>query len=463
MSFVNPIFNIFEEQVIDNSIAQYEYVRYATVNGLDVTQYTGPTYVIETKDLDSYLLPQRGYLDLVFRLTGAGGNAANISNNNDVKTELHQNVMSLFQKASYFINKVGVDEVDLPALTTTMRNLLDYSQDYLDKQGGSQWFYSDSGANVAAATGVSLNGSFSAVNPRSVLLQVSGAPTAKRVRVMIPLNRIFGFLSDYPSCMRGLEHRFELVKQSKLNHAIFGPNGNDANKPTTISFDEMSVWMPKLVPSPEAEAFFLKQIRENSSTMITYDAYNGYRQLQQVGSQLNWQISTLQKRPKYVFVAFQTRTRLDSYEEGANLATGPANPGVFDNLLVNTIELRVNSKRFPLEQYRLDFTASTGVKSDEYQRAFKDWLRISNKDQELDNGSIVSYFDYANTYPIFAFDLSNDHSLFENIQSNYIELIVQFDATSAATTLQYYSNAVIVWEKELRIASAGESITLIRT
>lgn len=457
MSFINPIFNIFEPQVIDNSIAQYEYVRYATVNGLDVTTYSGPTYTIETKDLDSYLLPQHGYLDLVFRIGGVNGVAGDISHDNAVHTELHQNVMSLFQKASYFINKVGVDEVDLPALTTTIRNLLDYSQDYLDKQGASQWFYSDSGATVHTA-GISQNGRFSAVNPRAVLLKVAGASNlAQRVRVMVPLNRIFGYLSDYPSCMRGLEHRFEFVKQSKIAHAVLCNVSNAAQIPQTISFDEMSIWMPKLVPSPEAEAFFLKQIRENSSSMITYDAYNGYRQQQVAGEQLNWQISTLQKRPKYVFVSFQDKARLDSYDDGV----ARTNPGVFDNLLVNTIELRVNSKRFPLEQYRLDFSAATNAKADNYQRAFKDWLRISNKDQELDNGSIVSYFDYANTYPIYAFDLSNDHSLFENIQSNYIELIVQFANPGPAGP--YYSNAVITWEKELKIASAGESITIIRT
>lgn len=452
MSFINPVFNIFEDQVVDDSIQQYEYIRYATVNGLDITNYSGPSYKIVTKDLDAYLSPQKGYLDLVFRICKANG--ADIADNNNKHTELHQNVMALFQKASYFINSVGIDEVELPALTTTIRNLLDYSQDYLDKQGGLQWFYSDAG-NVVHTGGITGNGAFDAASDRSVRLQVTADTAAKRVRVLVPLERIFGILSDYTPCWRGVEHRFEFIKQSKINHAIFGDN---ATAPTQIIFDEMSIWMPKLLPSPAAEQFFLSQIKNNSSTEISYDSWNGYRQQQIAGSpQLNWQIDSTSKRPKYVFIAFQNAIRLNNYTDGA--APNGTNPGVFDNLLVNTIELRVNSKRFPYEQYRLDFSAATADKADNYNRAFKDWLRISGKDMELDNGSIVTYFDYANTYPIFAFDLSNDHSLFENVQNNYMELVVTFATAPAAA---YYSNAVIAWEKSIKLASAGDSITIIR-
>jgi hypothetical protein len=450
--FVNPVFDLFEKQVVDDSIAQYEYVRYATVNGLDITQFSGPTYKIVTKDLDSYLLPQKGYLDLVFRI----GTSAGVLTDNT--TQLHQNVLALFQKASYYINSVAVDEVELPALTTTIRNLLAYSQDYLDKQGPAQWFYSDAAGNLAAATGVSVNGAFNAASDRCLRLQVTGSNLAKRVRVLIPLERIFGFLSDYSPCMRGLEHRFEFIKQSKIKHAILcDADASAAN--LTIIFDEMSVWLPKLLPSPAAEQYFLSQIKSNSSTMISYDSWNGYRAQQPAGSpQLNWQIDSTSKRPKYVFISFQVARRL-------NTAGPNDNPGVMDNLLVQEIELRVNSKRFPLEQYRLDFTAANAGKSDSYARAFKDWLRINGKDMELDNGSIVSYFDYANTYPIFAFDISNDHSLFENVQNNYIELIVQFAQAPqdpAATPVPYWSNAVICWERELKLSSAGDSITLIR-
>lgn len=446
--FVNPVFNIFENQIVDDSIQQYEYIRYATVNGLDVTNYTGPVHKIESRDMDAYLLPQKGYLDLVFRITKDDN--ANISNNNNVATELHQNVMALIQKASYFINSVGIDEVQYPALTVSIRNLLDYSQDYLDKQGGLQWFYSDA-AGTVHANGISQNGAFDAASDRSTRLQVSGASTAKRVRVLVPLERIFGFLSDYSPCMRGLQHTFEFQKQSNINHAIFG---NNATPPTKIIFDEMSIWMPKVLPSPAAEQFFLSQIKNNSSTEISYDSWNGYRQVQIGGTQqLNWQIDSTSKRPKYVFVAFQTSTRLDTYAAAAN-------PGVFDNLLVKTIELQLGADHFPYEQYRLDFSAATAAKAGEYNRAFKDWLRISGKDMELDNGSIVSYFDYANTYPIFAFDLSNNHSLFENVQNNYMLLNVTFDANTPAT---YYSNAVIAWEKSIKLSSTGDSITIIRS
>lgn len=437
--FINPVFNVFPESVDDSSIHQYEYVRYATTDGLEITNFSGPIYKLVTKSLDSYLLPQKGYLDLVFRISEDSAGTLTTD-----RTALHANVMALFSKISYFINSVPIEEVEYPVLTTTIRNLLEYSQDYEDKQGPAQWHYlDDAGTDFA--------------NTLPVVSRIQDAGNlAKRVRVLIPLNRMFPFMDSYGSCMRGLEHRFEFIKEERPAYFMWGPATNAADR---VIFDQMSVWIPKLIPSPSAEKAFLTAIKNNNSAMVNYESWNGYRQPQQANNALLvWQIGATTKKPKYVFCAFQKGERLNLRGKAAP-DQKDVNPGVFDNLEVTQIELKCNSKRFPLERYRLDFTAPTAAKADEYSRAYKDFLRIMDKDNEYDNGSLVSYESYNSTYSIFAFDLSNDHSLFENTQTNYIEVEATFKNAPAA---QYYSNAVIVWDREIKLASDGESISLIR-
>ena len=123
--------------------------------------------------------------------------------------------------------------------------------------------------------------------------------------------------------------------------------------------------------------------------------------------------------------------------------------------------LYLNSKPFPiLQPYVLNFAQSTDVSASNYARVYKDWLRIDGKDMELDNGSLISYDDYANKYPIFAFDVSNEHSIFENVQTNYIRVEVEFNTAVAAP---FYSTAVVTWEKQIKMMSTGDSVTIVRS
>jgi len=437
-NFVNPVFNLFEKAVDDSSIHQYEYVQYNTVDGKDITNFTGSVHKIVTKDLDSYLLPQKAYLDIVLRISEATDGVLT----NDT-CQLHSNSMSIFNKCSYFINSVPIEEVEYPVLTTTVRNLLEYSDDFLRKQGPAQWFYL---ADGTAALDVS--------DPRTDRIQ-TGANTSKKVRLLIPLSRIFGFMDAYGAAMRGLEHRLELVREQRASTFVWGPDTNAASK---VILDEMSVWIPKLLPSPAAERAFLQSIKNNESAIVNYESWNGYRQVQQPSDLLTWQIGASSRKPKYVFCMFQNAERLDATGK-ANPNEKDVDPSVFDNLDMKAIELRVNSKRFPYERYRVDFSAATAAKSSEYTRLYKDWLRIMGKDAEYDNGSLVSYDGYRTTYPIVAFDLSSDHSLFENTQTNYIEVEVTWGTTPAQ---RYYSEAVIVWDREIKLSSDGESLSLIR-
>lgn len=464
MSFVNPVWNIFQESVDDRSITSYDYINYGTTEGKNVSQNNsnGATYRIVTKDLDSYLLPSKAMLDIVFKVRGDNVAAAGppvviadtIAAN---RYQFNDNAMCIFSKATHFMNSVDCCSVEQPVLTTTIKNLLEYSKDYSETQGPAQFFYSQKKDN--------LDGDFDVTLPQ--VTRISGS---NQVRALIPLNRVFGSLEGMSTCTRGIEHRFEFVKEddSRLRRCLFGDDGAEpaagAGKALRIDIQELSVWLPRLSPSPEAENMYLSIIRNKDlNEVIAYEAWNGYRASVLGGSQtLNYQITSSSKKPKYVFVALQNVGRL----EGATFGANPElrNPSIFDTTLaagclINSVTLKINSERFPYERYALDFSAPAAGVPGNYNRAYHDFLRILDKDSELDNGSLVDHEAYRTKYGIFAFDASRSISLFENLQTNYIELEV---TTTANMPQQVYVNSVIVWDRELRLQSDSASLKITR-
>ena len=443
--YTNPIFNVFPEQVEDNSIEQFEYIRYNEINGLEVTNFTGPTLKIVTKDLHNYLWNRGGILDIVLRVTVNG--AFTLGENT---TKMHDSILSVFRKASYFKNSVLVDEIEYPGMCTQVRNLLEYSDDYVTKQGRLQGFHYESG-----------DGAFDNTNFR--VTQLSDGVNAKRLRVQIPLARIFAYFNAYPAVEIGIEHRYEFVKETIISNIVFGTNC-DAER---VVFDECSIWIPKVVPSLDAQRQYLTALSSKSETLVSYEAWNGYRNSFNNPNgipNLTWQISAISRKPKFVFVMLQYGPRLDE-KDGAG---AEFNPSLFDNALVTNIELKVNSKRFPDDRYTIRFDASTAGQADDYIRPYLDFLRIMDKDTEYDNGSLVSYADYKTKYPIFAFDLSREHSLYENVQTNYISVEIIFNNSvlpiPPANPLftKIYTNAIIVWDKELKVGGSQKALELIR-
>lgn len=454
--FINPVWNVFEPQVDDRSITEYSYVRYATTDGLNVSNLNGNSqlYRIVSKDLDSYLLPSKALLDFTFQIIPAAANTPVSSGT----TQMHDNVLSIFSKLSLFFNSVPVCEVESPVLTTTFKNLLEYSPDYKNTQGPAQFFYTSSGAFDDTLPQVRrVNG--------TAAIAASGS---NLVRVLIPLNRVFGTLEAYGSATRGIEMRVELIKEddNRIKRCLFGADiAAPANPVTSIKINEMSMWIPKLSPSQAAENHFLEIARNKDlNESISYEAWNGYRANVVTGAStsLNYQITSSSKKPKYVFVALQKTSRLEGviYDNTGTTVSIDRNPSIFDNLNLKSITLKVNSKRFPYEQYRLDYSAPSITVAGDYNRAYNDFLAILDQDSQYDSGSCVSHAEYASKYAIYAFDCSKDISLFENVQSNFIEAEMQFGAAVPGGSL--YVNSVIVWDRALSMQSDGSALKITR-
>ena len=75
----NPYLQIKETNLVDNSITEFEYVKYLPRDSNNMNK--DGQHIIETKDKDVFLLPHKAYLEIRGKLqTNANANY----NNNDV-------------------------------------------------------------------------------------------------------------------------------------------------------------------------------------------------------------------------------------------------------------------------------------------------------------------------------------------------------------------------------------------
>src|SRR5258706_968913 len=121
---ISNYLQLFEEPVVDDSTSEFEYVEYVTRDA-DVNK--DGQRILETQDLDQYLLPHKSFLEIRGKLQTSAN--ANYGVNHQIS--LVNNGWSLFQSAQYQVNNNTIEDINLylPQASTIM-NLVMYSDDY---------------------------------------------------------------------------------------------------------------------------------------------------------------------------------------------------------------------------------------------------------------------------------------------------------------------------------------------
>jgi len=348
---------------------------------------------------------------------------------------MHDSVLSLFRKASLYINNVQVHSVDYPVFSNLVRNLQDYSQDYVSKHK-EQWFYIEPSSHA-------LNTPLAGEKQARTGLNL-------RVRSQIPLKRIFPFLDAYDKVLRGVEVRLELERNEyNVSEIVYAQRASAA-----ITLHKLTMWIPEVKGSPSVEAMLIDDVVSPRELAITYDNYEVYRQLNPPQQELTWVIDSISEVPKYVFVGLQTRSQLDEINPTA--ATADINPSIYQNLNLVRAECTVNGHVFPKQRYDINFAAPTANTSDEYTRLYWEFIRVQMKENEVDNGSLLEYTQqFKDVYPLITFNMSRDNDVMSNkTQNNNVQIFLQF-ATAPAE--DFYITAAVVYENSIVLSTDGKN------
>ena len=245
---VSPYLQVFEPPDEDDSITEFEYVEYLP-NDSSYMDKAG-SHLIETRDLDEYLLPHKAVLEVRGRLVKEDGtNYANTA-----AITLTNNGWSLFRSLQYQIDNKIVEVVDqyLPQASTII-NLVQYSDDYSRSTANNMFWYRDTSTGAAdldefaegdallpagdpgggdlafagdddAVTGAKfralrfakkLKNSSHNMGFRSRQLITTGN---KSIAMLLPLSAVLGSHRDIDTVMMGMKHTYIIRRKSRQLH-----------------------------------------------------------------------------------------------------------------------------------------------------------------------------------------------------------------------------------------------------
>src|SRR6266550_1207265 len=439
---INPVWNIFEPPLIDRSIRSYEYKQYRENN---VVVKNLDRYEITTKNSQSWKHLANAYLFVKANLANEGQYAVTVCNNG----------LNDFKLARLFYENKLIEEIDYVGIATTVMNLIEFSGDISDSVASQLLWYMDTAdtadrnrfayidgdkATELKASARSLEYLVARIKAntdfnRGFLERWQLTNGGKTFCKFIPLNRLFRFCREVNKVLKG-EIKIVLEKNHLKN--ILHASGEAQYE---YHITDLSLFIPELEPSLNVMATLENQLSLSEPTYYAWNPVQCYRSDVENTTSGTWRVVHSQYKVNAIYIVFSKVARDNNFKE-TNM--------VFDHNNLESIQVRVNGKIFPAEEYRCDYTANRL----DYSRLYTSFLSAGYKMQD-DQGTCVSAKDYALLYPIIAFDLTKqDDDPWANIQASEVEIrwrISEF-------TENYYIYAVIQSERRAEVNVVDKQI-----
>ena len=166
--------------------------------------------------------------------------------------------------------------------------------------------YAGTAAGIVASVGVSgLAGvNNSGWDARRDMMTTTFTNTAGYAEFVIPLSDYFSFLKHYNKAVYGMKMSFEFTKLSNTLNSVFT---SAAAAATFLRVQDLTIFMPKIIPSVDTLARLKKMILEKTLHHAPY--YNIQSQYQALTASTSFQMKLNLKagteRPRFIICAFQ--------------------------------------------------------------------------------------------------------------------------------------------------------------
>jgi hypothetical protein len=434
--------NILDAPVIDKSTKSFQYNEFKEDN---ITDIGGSTHYQITIKNSRWKLLSRAFLHVKAKIENQGNNFVTVSNNG----------INDFRTAQLFYENKEIERIDNLGITTTICNLVDFSGDISDTVASQLFWYMDTNdsankqryiydeankdtklkeADVGLANTLNKiknNPSFN----KGFLERWQLTKDGKLFEKFIPLSRIFRFCRDVEKVSNG-EIMIKLDKNTDKN--ILHANV-DSNYEYKINY--LSLWIPEVEPSLVIQAALEKTLASNKSTVYGWNLVNGYRSTVQSSIDGTWRIVNTQNKVIGIYIIFSKASRQENFKNSLM---------IFDNMNLQSIHVDVNNKQFPTKPYETNFSPDNL----NYMRLYTSFLDAGFKN--IDEGTCVSYKDFATLYPIIYFNLTKQEDEL-NLQSSSTEIMLNW-RLGAVPTENYYVYAVVESEKVVNVSIIDKQI-----
>lgn len=420
---------LFSPPIMDNSLDEYKYVEYQADQAVTSSD---TNYKITIRDNDSWVALHQGYLKVKVHVEKQDGTFP-VAGTDTVAIE--NNICNVFERAELRLGDTKVDQMEYVGLTSLIKSLPNISLDWKESNGGSILWYPDNGAVVngtefTTTAGEGFTARQSDYNDGFKARQdVTLASTAvqKTNCFMIPLRMLFPLLNDFRHPVKGIRSSIHFWKNNDVNSLCRTGTAGSAND-YKLLIDDLSLFVPALVPTLAKGVELDTKFAQGMTIPIDWNRCESILSTPFTAntSAQNYRLATLAEKPTRIHIGFQLVAR----QNGADQKTISQ---VFDNLDLEYINVKINSKQYPDEQFAPDFDTN------DYVREYLEFTAKNNFD--LTTGNSVPYEKWETTYPIYSIDCENIPESVFSVGST-ADIVVRFKLRSSPAT-QYHMVAVV--------------------
>lgn len=418
----NPQYNLANKPVRDTSTYEEDYLQ--VLSDQNPPNYSSQIRV-ELKDITNMTNLSLGYIQVNLEVLNADDTALAAGAN----VAIVNNVASIFSRSVARINNVVVETNELAHHCNHLKTLLNYSSDYANSVGSNMGVSpdtsehkSDAGCLLPVTAGQAYNETHNkGFYDRRKL--ITGNNAGEPVSFFIPLTHLFGCAQN--KVMMNNAFSIELTRNSDVE-CLYGADSANCK----IKIKELSLWLPRITPSPLVQAEVLSKISAGVTSPYMYETWSCYDSNEFSNTSITQRVISQAERPVWVF----TYATLATTAQANSPYHTPTNS-------LTRVQCRVNGKLMPSVEYN-DLDKKRGQ-----SRAYNDLIHYSTDYLESKDGLLVNRDDYANNL-IVAFDV---RSMPENLarSGNVVEVI----ATSGAANVRLHT--VVVSNKGFDMTYGG--------
>jgi hypothetical protein len=408
---------------------------------------------IQIKDLSTYTNLSNSYLEVKFKVVNAVSDAGggDVALTGDAPIAPTNGIQSVFSRCVLRVQNQIVETLDEQHISSMVKGLLHYSQDFASSAGTNEFFYVDRGNLDATATSkYSHSNAVSVTDGAGVgALTINPNPdynsgwvsrfnktkNSQENTAIIPLSSLFGFCS-VDRVISGNLIAVELTRSAVEQH--LHATGAQTGK---VSFGKISLWAPRILPSPSIDLALKSAMGGGVRSTYKFPLYNSY-----VSSNLSngsgtalYKVLTQTEKILQVFVMLR---------KGGVRVQDPKTATLNE---FNELEIRLNGRNYPSRRY--DNLTNNEGKS----RAYLELLKYMNRSNDYSSGIQLSYEDWQKT-SIYSFDCSAQP---DNWSRSPSTLEISGNLTTAgdqAGTRQYL--VCVVSERMVQIDFSGSQPTV---
>lgn len=355
------ILDVKSSAEFDDSITSLQHHAY---NPYTTSFNNGDDIRISIQQQDLYLLPSDSYLYIEGNIK-----AIQLSDQATAAEKVLPNIVNnvvafLFDEVRYEINGFEIDRCKNPGITTTVKGLISFTADDMNRLTIAGWNYGLEEAKIKT-------------NPSTI-------------NYCVPLKCLFGFAEDYKQIVMNAKHELILIRGRDDVNAFVG-----ANNICKFEISKIQWRIPHVYVSDSEKLKLLKMIDRKESIQLNYRMWelHEYPSLPKSDRHI-WSVKTSQKvnTPRFIIICFQTnRNNLINMDKAK-----------FDHCEITDLKVYLNSDCFPYENINADF------ENDKYAILYDMYARFQEKNyfNRADSSPFLGYESFKKCAPLIVIDCS---------------------------------------------------------